>query len=476
MQNLLAVVLCIMLPLVSWGGETALDRYLVRENPHVFYELRHKGDKEGFSYGVYTLTSQHWRGMPWRHQLYVITPAKLKRTTTHAILVIAGGSWKDAYDHPIADKELSKFSRKMWLYRKVATMAGLPIVVLRHVPNQPILDGRKEDAAIAHTFDQYMKTGEEDWPLLLPMTKSATVAMDVGQVLMKELWDLDIITFTVMGASKRGWTTWLTSAVDDRVTALAPMVIDVLNIGEQMVHQRRVWPTFSEKIADYTRLDIPRRLQETRRGQSLLGIVDPYVYRHRLTQPKLIVLGTNDEYWAVDALNFYWKGLMGPKYIVYLPNQGHKARDYRRFLNAVQALNREVVDGKKLPELSWHYDDQGSALHMTLSSDKKGRMVRLWSATSDDRDFRDAFWSSEDMGAIRGERTYTIPIVQDRCTAVYFEVSYGKTKWFLVIPYGVRDSFSLSTTIHVVGLDRCLPTGMLEAEQGGSNDILTELF
>ena len=49
-----------------------------------------------------------------------------------------------------------------------------------------------------------------------------------------------------------------------------------------------------------------RKLQSDE-GQSLVAIVDPYQYREKLNQPKLVILGTNDPYWPVDALNLYWQ-------------------------------------------------------------------------------------------------------------------------------------------------------------------------
>lgn len=45
---------------------------------------------------------------------------------------------------------------------------------------------------------------------------------------VKEKYTKDLKNFVVGGASKRGWTTWTTAAVDDRVVAIVPVVIDLL--------------------------------------------------------------------------------------------------------------------------------------------------------------------------------------------------------------------------------------------------------
>ena len=62
----------------------------------------------------------------------------------------------------------------------------------------------------------------------------------------------------VSGASKRGWTTWLTGASDSRVVAIAPMVIDILNMPVNLDYQVKMWKDYSVQIEDYVKLGIPQ--------------------------------------------------------------------------------------------------------------------------------------------------------------------------------------------------------------------------
>ena len=372
------------------AGRGALAAYVARPDASFGWREVASGRLGSAEYAEYVLTSQTWRGMPWKHQLFILRPANMKPDARQGLLFIHGGRWKPEYDterHEIVP------ANESMLFLRLAESIRAPVVILAQVPFQPLFD-RKEDALIAYTFEQYLQTGDSEWPLLLPMVKSATRAMDAVQTIVKERWGASLDSFTVSGASKRGWTSWLTAATDKRVMAVAPIVIDVLNMPAQMDHQRATWGEFSDEIRDYSDLDLQAQLK-TERGKSLLSMVDPYSYRKLLTQPKLILLSTNDRYWPLDALKIYWPELPNPKHVLYVPNQGHGLRDTDRVIGGLSALHRYAAAGKTLPRTTWSFASAATdVLTVDVKADRPVQQVLMWSARSPTRDLRNAHWTS----------------------------------------------------------------------------------
>ena len=334
MQVITKSILAVALPAFLVGAGLAreplngpLADYVAAQDDSYRWVKRSEGTVLTCKYAELILTSQTWKGIVWKHQLFILKPAQIDPAARHALLMIAGGNWNDKIADPATQLKLPGEAQVLAL---VAEAMKMPVAILLHVPQQPILDGKREDQIIAYTFREFLKSGDPTLPLLAPMTKSAVRAMDATQEAMKQEWGLDVATFTITGASKRGWTTWLTGAVDDRAVAIAPMVIDMLNMSQHTKLQRASFGGEpSEQINDYRGLDAQI---DTPRGQALRKIVDPWEYRQRLTQPKLVILATNDRYWPLNACDLYWNDLVGEKYLIYVPNNGHGIQDRARLV------------------------------------------------------------------------------------------------------------------------------------------------
>ncbi|MBI2826636.1 MAG: PhoPQ-activated pathogenicity protein [Planctomycetia bacterium] len=415
-----------------------LKSYVSQPDESYKWVKRQEGKIGAANWVELILTSQTWKGTVWRHQLFIIRPGEL-RDPEQGILLIDGGAWNDDLAKPPAAGQEGKLTPEASILAQVAARVKSPVAVLKQVPQQPIFDGLVEDAAISYTFDQFFKTRDATWPLLLPMVKSAVRGMDAVQEFAKAEWAINIKNFTLTGASKRGWTTWLTASVDPRVNAFAPMVIDMLNMGLQMKHQVATFGKFSEEIADYTNRGIQAH-DDSEDGRLLRAIIDPYAYRKLLTQPKVILLGTNDRYWPLDALNLYWHDLVGEKHILYVPNNGHGLSDLARITGTIAALHRQAAGQMRLAKLSWTMVNDDGRLTMRVKSDTKPSKVSAWIATAESRDFRESKWDSHPAELVDGDYFYQLDVPQAGYAAMFGEAMFETD----VLPY------YLSTNVKIV--------------------------
>ena len=410
--TLLSGLACAGAALAGPDAGQALERYV--RKPQAVYAWSAGGVSEleaGVVVHDLTLTSQTWQGTPWEHGFKVMVPpaAQGERARPgHALLVITGSGGKQKLVEMLAP---------------LTAHMGVPVAILFDVPNQPLFkdetpDGKglREDAAIAHTFKKFVETGDPEQLLLLPMVRSAVSAMDALREFSQAQqaagdWAFGTLDkFVTTGASKRGWTTWLTSVVEPtRVIGIAPIVYDNLNMKAQIDYHMEVWGAPSPSIHDYTDRGLLEMLNLPQ-AEDLVRIVDPYSYADRLDLPKLQLIGTNDSYWPLDAIHLYRGGLPGNLYCHYVPNAGHRAG-----LSVVWAISGffDAVTGRiaPLPEVSLNLVPAGKQAEIGLSSkvdSARIKGVRLWGTHVEARDFREANW--EQTAAERVGPLYRAPL------------------------------------------------------------------
>ena len=402
-------ILALVIPSAARAG---LDEYVKRPDPEFAWKVAGSETTDSGTIWDLDLTSQVWQGIRWEHRLRVYEPKAVQHPGA-MLLFITGGNTESRAN--AGDQQMG-FA--------LARLCGARVAVLPQVPNQPLLGDKTEDTLIAETFVHYLETKDEDWPLLFPMVKSAVRAMDAVQAWSKGAGKPAVTKFVVAGASKRGWTTWLAGAVDPRVVGIAPMVIVTLNMKAQSVNQVEVFGKHSEQIDDYTRRGLTGRFDEPDR-RKLWEMVDPYFYRDRLTMPKLLINGTNDRYWTLNALDLYWDDLKGPKDVVYLPNAGHGLDQHRDYaLNGIGAFFRHVVPGRPMPELSWKFARPADGgLKLSVDASLKPKAARIWTARSETRDFRDSRWESSPLEP-GSTMTAAVPGPEKGHVAIFADLDY----------------------------------------------------
>ena len=399
--------------------ETALKSYLKNGDNTFKWEVREEyslGEVKAFDI---LLTSQKWREHTWTHQLTIFVPSEIKYNGT--LLYITGGSnsngqpnWKDKNDGRAKS------------FIKIAHKNSAVVAIVRQTPNQPLYDDLVEDQLISFTLHNFKNDGDFTWPLLFPMVKTAVKAMDVVQDFTKKELKIETQNFTVCGGSKRGWTTWLTGAMDPRVEAIGPMVIDVLNMPVSLDYQVEAWNEYSIQIEDYTKLEIPQSVN-TESGKAITQMVDPYSYRSSLTMPKMLFIGTNDEYWPVDAIKNYIYEIPGENYIHYVPNAGHDLAGGEQALRALSAFWGRTLAKSKYPACNYEISsDNSSATLAVQASPDELLNAYIWSASSDDRDFRDEEWTSSSIDSEdKNSITYTVNFPETGFKAFYIDLEYS---------------------------------------------------
>ncbi len=417
------------LSLTALGQTTALDEYVAAADDVYAWKLVSTSEHDGYVAYVLELTSQQWRTAAevdrpiWKHWLSIVRPTELRFDT--AFLFIGGGSNRDHAPETPSERIVS-----------MALGSGTVVAELGTVPNQPLHFsdhpdvGRSEDDLVAYSRMQYIATHDPNWLVRLPMVKSGVRAMDAIQefVATRQGGEVEIDSFVVAGASKRGWTTWLVGAVDSRVIAIVPLVIDALNTQAVTRHQYAAYGFFSPALNDYVRHGLYPDKVGTPEYREILEIEDPYNYRHReqLRIPKFVVNSAGDQFFTPDNAQFYYHELPEEKHLRYVPNTKHNLAG-SDVSESVLAFYLSVLEEQPRPTLAWRRVADGK---LTVTTQDNPEHVFLWQATNPEaRDFRldtigPAYKSSPLEPNAQGEYHVSIETPDEGFTAYFVEMTF----------------------------------------------------
>jgi len=115
--------------------------------------------------------------------------------------------------------------------------------------------------------------------------------------------------------------------------------------------------------------------------------------------PKMLFMGTNDEYWPVDAIKNYIDSIPGENHICYTPNAGHGLGDKKTALGTLSAFFGATISNTPFPKSDYSITEENGKIRVKINATAELlEDAVMWSATSPDREFRDKVWSSVSLG------------------------------------------------------------------------------
>ncbi|ELU00839.1 hypothetical protein CAPTEDRAFT_221748 [Capitella teleta] len=343
---------------VDWNVTTPLDEYVHSDDGYFEYDVIEEYDEGDHMLYVLNMTSQMWQNETlttapvWWHYLAIFVPTDASPPTP--------GEGRMA--------RMAEFTRRV----------GVVSALLMMIPNQPIIfvDDpviRIEDSIIGYTWKILVEDEGEDEDLdrslnlLFPMTKAAKRALDTVEEFVPTVSDLAPTQFMATGYSKRGWTTWLLGATDQRVFAMAPTVFDLLGMYENLHHHHRSFGGWSWAFLPYWNEDVARYLNHPR-FQLLAEDVDAINYNERLTMPKMLILAGNDQFFPSSGSHYFFDELAEPKFMCMWENDDHSLGDHQDEIDRnLEAFFTAARTGFDFPEVKWERtnDEEGGTLVLT---------------------------------------------------------------------------------------------------------------
>lgn len=244
--------------------------------------------------------------------------------------------------------------------------------------NDPVQMDRTQDYLKAYTYQDFLDHSDEPERIFeLPTAKAVVRAMDTVSAFTAGLPTGAVKRFGVTGYSKLGTATYVAAAADSRVKAIVPMAI-YLSLGLD-IGVKSVGPTATDMIrvmrrslynvypwtADVSYMGVLVSIP-TPEFQKLSDIIDPLQFKDRVSVPKLIIWGANDEVctpWKSQVMGS-WDTFPGTTAFLEVPNAGHD-EVFVKSLGSSAAFFRGILLGLTPPSVASSWDPARQTISLT---------------------------------------------------------------------------------------------------------------
>ncbi|MFW9769471.1 MAG: alpha/beta hydrolase family protein, partial [Candidatus Thorarchaeota archaeon] len=241
---------------------------------------------------------------------------------------------------------------------------------------------------------------------------------------------LELISFVnnsaivVSGDSMGAWTTLIVSAIDSRIDGVIP-IIGAGNLMNSIISGSLINSVIEPSYAfDSTEM------------QNIIRWFDPIAYARNLTQPTLMLFGSNDDFFPIISMQDTIEVISAPLTLRVIPNWGHAI--YGSFYVNIESWMESLFhNGTKLSTFDVRFNEtlslQGGLVSISANTTSSNRAWVCWRSGEPG-----AVWLVAEMTqTIQGDvQTYSVDIAP---------LTIGKVTFFVVVE--LENSIILSSSI-----------------------------
>jgi PhoPQ-activated pathogenicity-related protein len=368
--------------------------------------------------------SQVWHGFTWKHQARIYLPVN---NTAQEHVGIIGTS--RLFTQPGSRQEFipgTDLRTEEEFAEGTALDLNIPIMIFS-TPDEG-MGNMDESNLMGFGLQKMMETGDLTWSGYYAIAKSYLRAITLMQIHP----DFQIKKAVLMGCSKRGLAVSICAGADPE--RVAGVMITCFPGGNHLGMAANKYKAFGPEISGpltartgpgFQPPKVQLRTLNNPVGFGYLMAFDPYLWRDQIQAAYLVAIGTNDEFYGLEAPNEMLEQFSGDKAFLAIDNLPHTWIS-QKHLAAWRMWLRYNFQGGRIPQVTIKLEKAEAVVTITVDVffEVTPLHVRLYYSYNHSHDWRSSRWDHKEMELVSNRYQSQLEIVPDSHLALYAEVEY----------------------------------------------------